>query len=98
MKCKDFNNKDEQFEQLKKDILTADLVVWDDIASTDLSAYDFSQLLMYLDNRFSAGLSNIYTGNIVSEQDLTRALGAKLTSRIFSSMTERVTFLGGDKR
>ena len=98
LKCKDFNNKDAEFEELKKNILTADLVVWDDIASTDISSYDFSQLLMYLDNRFSCGLSDIYTGNIVDKNNLTKALGAKLTSRILSANTTVVTFKGGDRR
>ena len=98
LKCKDFNTKDEEFEELKQNIMTADVVVWDDIASTDLSAYDFSQLLMYLDSRFSNCRSNIYTGNIVDRDNLQKALGAKLTSRIMSSNTQIITFRGGDKR
>ena len=98
LKCKDFNNKDADFEELKKNILTADVVVWDDIASTEISAYDYSQLLSYIDGRCNENRSNIYTGNIVDEKDMFKALGAKLTSRIFSSSTERVIFQGGDKR
>ena len=98
LKCKDFNNKDEEFEELKKNIATADLVVWDDIASTEISAYDYSQLLSYLDGRCNAGLSNIYTGNIVSANAMLKALGAKLTSRIFARSTIKIFFKGGDKR
>lgn len=98
LKCKDFNNKDPEFEELKQSILTADLVVWDDIASTNISAYDYSQLIMCLDARFSSGLSNIYTGNIIDKENLTSALGAKLTSRILSADTVMAIFLGGDRR
>ena len=98
LKCKDFNNKDPEFEELKRNILSVDVVIWDDIASTDVSAYDYSQLLSYLDGRCNAGLSNIYTGNLVSPNSMTQALGAKLTSRIFASTTEQVFFTGRDKR
>lgn len=98
LKCKDFNNKDEEFEELKRNILSVDLVVWDDIASTDISAYDYAQLLSYLDGRCNEGKSNIYTGNLVSDNAMMKALGAKLTSRIFASSTEKVFFTGGDKR
>lgn len=98
LKCKDFSNQDPEFLELKKKVLDVDLVVWDDIASTELSAYDFSQLIMYLDNRFSANKSNIFTGNIVSADGLERAVGMKLTSRILSSRTKVIVFKGGDKR
>ena len=98
LKCKDFNSRDQEFEVLRKQIVDVDVVIWDDIASTDVSAYDYSQLLSYLDGRCNAGLSNIYTGNLVSPNAMTKALGAKLTSRIFASTTEQVFFTGGDKR
>lgn len=98
LKCKDFNNRDEKFEELKRLIADVDIVVWDDIASTNASAYDYSQLLMYLDNRCSNGLTNIYTGNLVSREQLQVALGSKITSRILSSDTELIQFVGGDRR
>lgn len=97
-KCKDFKTTDYAFEQLKKNILNVDLVVWDDIASADLSAYDLSQLMMYIDNRNMNELSNVYTGNIVSRGEMDNILGARLTSRIWNSSTEVVTFYGGERR
>ena len=98
LKCKDFGNKDSDFDRLKELIPEVDLVIWDDIASTELSAYDYSQLLMYLDMRISDYKSNIFTGNVTSRDNLQKALASKLTSRIWSNNTEIVTFKGEDRR
>lgn len=91
---KDFSNSS---SALKKPLATADLVVWDDIASTKLSEYDRSQLLMLIDQRTSEGLANIYTGNIDTVTDLTDALGTRLTSRIWNTST-LIEFKDKDKR
>jgi len=98
LKCKDFNNKDEKFEEIKNLLPDIDLVVWDDIASTDVSAYDYSQLLMYIDNRLLNGLSNIFTGNYADRCRLEKRVGMKLASRIWSDTTEVIIFEGGDMR
>ena len=98
LKCKDFGNIDENFNLLKSNIPSVDLVVWDDIASTSLSPFDYNQLLMYIDIRVSNRLSNIYTGNLVDRKLLQKALGDKLTSRILGNNTEIIVFNGGDKR
>ena len=82
LKCKDFNNKDPEFEELKSNTLNVDLVIWDDIGSNGLSNYDLSQLLMHIDQRILAGKSNIFTGNLL-ERDLEKALGSRLASRIW---------------
>lgn len=98
MKCKDFNKSDREFEKIKRLLWTVDLVVWDDIASTNMSAFDYSQLLVYLDNRYLSDLSNIYTGNFPNRDKLEDRLGKKLASRIWSNNTEIVIFKGGDIR
>lgn len=98
IKCKDFENRDPEFENIKKELLSVDLVIWDDIASTNMSSYDYSQLLMYLDSRIAAGLSNIYTGNCTDRDRLCDRLGAKLASRIWTKNTEIIIFKGGDMR
>lgn len=98
IKLKDFNKEDPEFEALKSMLLKVDLVVWDDIASTDMSAYDLSQLTMYIDNRNMNELANIYTGNITNRDDMISTLGSRLTSRIWNSNTEVVQFFGGDRR
>lgn len=96
LKCKDFNNKDVVFEDLKSKLIDVDLVVWDDIGSTGLSNYDLSQLLMYIDQRILAGKSNIFTGNLL-ERDLDKLLGSRLASRIWNT-SEVIQFRGKDKR
>ena len=98
LKSKDFKTTDSEFEQLKRNILKVDLVIWDDIASTNMSAYDYSQLLMYVDARVLNGQSNIFTGNYPSIDRLSERVGDKLASRICGSRTEIITFKGGDMR
>ena len=98
MKCKEFKRYDADFERLKKLALTVDLVVWDDIASTEISPFDYAQLLVYIDNRLLSDLSNIYTGNFPDKEKLADRLGNKLASRVFSSNTEVIIFKGGDVR
>lgn len=98
LKSKDFKTNDPAFEQLKRDILKVDLVVWDDIASTNISAFDYSQLLMYIDARVLDGKSNIYTGNYETAESLGERIGMKISSRVFTFDTEVIIFKGGDMR
>lgn len=91
---KDFSKS---HEALKNTLETADIVVWDDIASTKLSDYDQQQLLILIDNRVSDGLANIYTGNLTSHEALTKAVGERLASRIWN-MSTLVEFIGKDRR
>lgn len=98
LKCKDFKNTDEEFEKLKRLVLDVDLVVWDDIAGMTMSNYDYSQLLVCLDAREFKGLANIFTGNLTSREDLSNALGARITSRVWNSNTEVIEFFGGERR
>ena len=98
LKCKDFKNVDKEFEAMRKLLFEVDLVVWDDIASTNLSGYDFSQLLTFIDYRTLGELSNIYTGNCDTKDVLTEKLGQKMASRIWNNHTEIITLKGGDQR
>lgn len=92
---KDFNNP--MSEEYKTDLLNCDLVVWDDIASVNMSNYDFSQLLMYIDGRLLQTKSNIFTSNINSVKSLQEHLGIKLASRIYNT-SEIVELRGKDRR
>ena len=96
LKCKNFNEVDIKFEDLKSKLLDVDLVIWDDIGSNGLSNYDLSQLLMHIDQRILSGKSNIFTGNLF-ESDLEKALGSRLSSRIWNTSTI-IEFHGKDKR
>ena len=93
---KDFNSVNNELNRIKNELGEVDLVVWDDIASTNLSSYDHSQLLTYLDRRILAGKSNIFTGNL-SWQEMNKSLGTRLTSRVWNN-SDVFEFRGGDKR
>lgn len=84
-------------DALKNVLETCDLVVWDDIASTKLSDFDRTQLLMFIDSRVSEGLANIYTGNLTSQSALQNAVGDRLASRIWNTST-LIEFKGKDRR
>lgn len=97
LNLKDFNNPNTDINKIKKNVLTADLVVWDDIASTVVSNYDYSQLLMLIDTRCLEDKANIYTGNLNTKSSLNKVLNDKLTSRIWE-LSEIVEFKGKDRR
>ena len=92
---KDFGN--DEIARVKQILFNANLVVWDDIASTKLSDYDITQLLMFIDQRTLYELSNIYTGNITTKDQLAKCVGNKLASRIWNYSTI-IEFVGKDKR
>lgn len=95
LKLKDFNNP--LSDDYKQNLLNCDVVVWDDIGSTELSNYDLSQLLLYIDQRTMAGKANIYTGNLNTKDRLAKVLGERLVSRVWNS-SEVVQFTGKDRR
>lgn len=86
----------EDFLNLKERLMNDDLVVWDDIASTNLSAFDHKYLLSFIDQRILQGKSNIYTGNL-DFVSLSEAIGARLTSRVYNDSIV-VEFKGQDRR
>ena len=93
---KDFNNP------VSKEFLTnldyCDLVIFDDIGSTELSNYDHSQLLTHIDFRVCNGKSCIFTGNIVKKDTLSAILGTRLASRIWNSTNKVIELIGKDRR
>lgn len=95
LQLKNFNNPIS--EEYKKQLMNADLVVWDEIASTSISNYDYGNLLMFLDHRIFSEKSNIFTSNATTQEDLEKSIGAKLTSRIWNC-SEVIEFKGKDRR
>ena len=94
-KLKDFDNP--LSAEYRNSLLKADLIVWDDIAVSGISQYDYNNLLMYIDNRILNEKSNIFTSNKVSRYELEEVIGNRLASRIWE-MSTKVTFLGKDRR
>lgn len=74
---------DEQFEIMRELIEKVDVVIWDDIASTKLTDYEYNTLLTYIDRRTLESKCNIYTGNI-SPEELDKYVGQRLASRILN--------------
>ena len=91
------NFKNPISEEYKKNLMNVDLVVWDEIASTNISNYDYSNLLMYIDYRILNDKSNIFTSNITSASELEKLVGAKLTSRIWNT-SRVIEFKSKDRR
>lgn len=85
-----------QFDELVKNVETVDLVVWDDIGSTSVGNYDYANILSFIEQRKFAGKSNIYTGNLNSEE-LEEKLGERLRSKIFNDSVT-IELLGNDRR
>lgn len=84
-------------EEFKQHLMDVDLVIWDEIASTSISNYDYSNLLMFLDYRILNDKSNIFTSNAVTKDELEKNVGAKLASRIWNT-SEVIEFRGKDRR
>ena len=95
LQLKNFNNP--LSEDYKRNLMNADLIVWDEIASTSISNYDYSNLLMFLEHRIFSGKSNIFTSNAVTKEELEKSVGTKLTSRIWNC-SEIIEFKGKDRR
>ena len=95
-KCKsDISHPTEEFNELKENIYNVDLVIWDDIACSKMSDYDYNMLLAFIDHRVVQEKSNIFNGNILP-QKLDEYLGKKLASRINGSV--KIELKGGDNR
>jgi len=90
------NNRDSEFITLREDLITCDVVIWDDITSTKLTDFNYSMLLNYIDARMLANKSNIFTGNTEYEL-MAEYLGGRLASRIWNT-SEVIQFSDNDKR
>jgi len=92
----EISRPDNFYVQLREDMLTCDLVIWDDVSSIKLTDYGHSMFLNYLDARVLNEKANIFTGN-VDQQQMYGLLGGRLTSRIWNT-SEVIQFVDQDKR
>ena len=95
LQLKDFNNPLPQ--EYKDNLINADLVIWDDIAVSGMTTYDYNQLFTIIDKRILNDKANIFTSNYVSADKFSECMGARLASRIWAS-SEKVIIKGGDWR
>ena len=94
LQLKNFNNP--LSEEYKNNLIQTDLIIWDEVASTSISNYDYSNLLMFLENRLLNNKSNIFTTNCIDKNELEEIIGIKLASRIWN--TSNIIILKGKDR
>ena len=83
-------------KHIKDNILTAPLVVWDEVGVKALSEYEHEHLLNFINARIDMQKANIYTSNMNALQ-LKEKLGERLFSR-FYNLSTIITLHGSDKR
>jgi DNA replication protein DnaC len=88
--------KNEYVQYIKENVLTADIVIWDDIATKDSTIFEAENLLAMIDNRINLGKTNIFTSNLTDEE-IHKALGDRLASRI-CNLSYNIELHGLDKR
>lgn len=96
LQLKDFNSP--LSKEYKSLITSVPLVVWDDIAITGFTNWDYMQLYVMLNQRCMKQLSNIYTSNRVNYKELADCTGERIASRILTGTTEIIELRGKDKR
>jgi len=90
------SNSSDYIDHIKKYVLDADIVVWDEIGVKALTTYEHENLLNLINTRLDCGKSNIYTSNLEGEE-LREKIGDRLYSRVVNLSTT-LEFKGGDKR
>ena len=95
LKLKNF--QDPLSEEYRKNLINCDLVIWDDIACTELTMYDHSNMFALLDVRILNEKANIFTSNVVVKEEYEEALGSRIASRIWNT-SEIIIFNGKDMR
>lgn len=81
---------------IKDNVLSADLVVWDDIGTKTATSFEHENLLYIIDSRLSNNKSNIFTSNVLPTE-LRDIAGDRLYSRIINN-SQCIQFVGKDKR
>lgn len=90
------SEKSDYVKYVKDNILDADLVVFDEVATGAFTKFEGENILSIVNSRVESGKSNIYTSNL-SNGDLLDKLGERLYSRIVNC-SQDVVLLGQDKR
>ena len=90
------SEKSEYIEHIRKNVLTADIVVWDDIGTKGLTQFEHENVLSLINARLDTGKANIYTSNL-SKEELHESVGDRLYSRVYS-LSEDIELFGDDYR
>lgn len=90
------SEKSDYIEHINKNVLHADLVIWDDIGTKGLTQFEHENVLSLINARLDAGKANIYTSNL-SKEELHESVGDRLYSRVYQ-LSEDVELFGDDYR
>lgn len=90
------SEKSDYVAHIKENILTCDIVVWDDIATKQTSIFESEHLYSMIEARIVDGKSNIFTSNLTAVE-MHKALGDRLYSRIVN-LSQDIELKGSDKR
>ena len=88
--------KSSYIQHIKKNIIDADIVIWDEIGTKGLSSYEFENVLNMVNARIDNNKSNIYTSNL-NPSELKECVGDRLYSRIVN-LSKNIELRGMDKR
>lgn len=96
-KLKDrISTRDEDFEEMLRNIENCDLVIWDDLGSTNVGNYDYANILSFIEQRKFSAKANIYTGNLGAD-DLEKKFDERIRSKVFND-SSTIELLGSDRR
>ncbi len=90
------SERSEYIEHIRKNVLVADLIIWDDIGTKGLTQFEHENVLSLINARLDAGKANIYTSNL-SKEELHESVGDRLYSRVYS-LSDDVELFGDDYR
>lgn len=90
------SEKSDYIEHIRKNVLKADLVVWDDIGTKGLTQFEHENVLSMINARLDMGKANIYTSNL-SKEELHESVGDRLYSRVYS-LSDDIELFGDDYR
>lgn len=96
MELKDFSGTNEYINHIKDNIVSADIVVFDEIGTKPATQFEFDNLYSFINSRVDNGKSCVYTSNQTPEQ-LKLSVGERLYSRIVN-LSEVIELRGSDKR
>lgn len=90
------SQKSDYIKYIKENVLSADVVVWDDVATKGFTTFEMENIYSIINDRLEMGKSNFYTSNLAG-QELKDAMGDRLYSRVMNA-SEVIEFVGADKR
>lgn len=90
------SNNSEYIDHIKSNVLTTDLVIWDELGVKSLTTYEHENLLNLINTRLDNNKSNVYTSNLFG-QELQDKIGERLYSRV-TNMSKNIQLFGKDKR